>query len=391
MSQITSNQIAPHLVSGKSAAARELDVRYFFLSLTCVLIGFGVLMVHSASITSWPTEFEQVYLARHLRFLVIGVVMATIAGHLPARFWHKAAPWFFAATVLLLGLVLVPGVGTRVNGAARWLRFGPFSMQPSELVKITMPLFIASMVIKRRETLGRFFRGAIPFAFPVGLTVMLVVLEPDFGTALFLVGSACLVLFFGGWPIRNFVMGFAMTLCGAAYLVLAQSYRMRRITDFVSVWSDFKNSDAWQLKQSLVTLGAGENWGVGLGRGTQKLSFLPESNTDFVFAVVGEELGLAGTIGLAVLWCGVFWSGTRLIRHLRSVSFAAIVSMTFLTQLVGQALINAAVVTALLPTTGIPHPLVSYGGSSLVVSVLSIGIIVSLSRADPKLDSVVTS
>ena len=382
-SQITSS------FETKSSAAQELDMRYFFLSLTGVLIGFGVLMVHSASITSWPTEFEQVYLARHLKFLCFSLVVASVAGCMPARFWLRAAPWLFAATIVLLGIVLVPGIGTRVNGAARWLRLGPFSMQPSELAKITMPLFIAAMVIKRRESLNKIFRGTIPYAFPVGVTVALIVLEPDFGTTLFLIGSACLVLFFGGWPIRNFIVGFAMTSCGAIYLVITQSYRMRRITDFVSVWTDFKNSDAWQLKQSLVTLGAGENWGVGLGRGSQKLSFLPESNTDFVFAVVGEELGLAGTIGLAALWCGVFWAGTRLVRNLRSNCFASIVSMAFLTQLVGQALINAAVVTALVPTTGIPHPLVSYGGSSMLVSVLSIGIVVSLSRADPQKDAVV--
>ena len=388
MSQLTSSHLKPRL-NGKTAAAQELDVRYFFLSLTSVLIGFGVLMVHSASITSWPTEFEQVYLARHLKYLTIGVIAASVAGCMPARFWLRAAPWFFAVTILSLGLVLVPGIGTRVNGAARWLRFGPVSMQPSELAKITMPLFLAAMVIKRRERLNKLFRGTVPFLIPIGIVTTLVVLEPDLGTTLFLLGSACLVLFFGGWPLRNFVVGIVMACGGCVYLVLAQAYRMRRITDFVSVWTDFKNSDAWQLKQSLVTLGAGENWGVGLGRGSQKLSFLPESNTDFVFAVVGEELGLAGTLGLAALWCGVFWSGTRLVRKLRSDCFASIVSMAFLTQLVGQALINAAVVTALLPTTGIPHPLVSYGGSSIVVSVLSIGIVVSLSRADPDRDQAV--
>lgn len=388
MSQLTSSHLKPRL-NGKTAAAQELDVRYFFLSLTSVLIGFGVLMVHSASITSWPTEFEQVYLARHLKYLTIGVIAASVAGCMPARFWLRAAPWFFAVTILSLGLVLVPGIGTRVNGAARWLRFGPVSMQPSELAKITMPLFLAAMVIKRRERLNKLFRGTVPFLIPVGIVTTLVVLEPDLGTTLFLLGSACLVLFFGGWPLRNFVVGIVMACGGCVYLVLAQAYRMRRITEFVSVWTDFKNSDAWQLKQSLVTLGAGENWGVGLGRGSQKLSFLPESNTDFVFAVVGEELGLAGTLGLAALWCGVFWSGTRLVRKLRSDCFASIVSMAFLTQLVGQALINAAVVTALLPTTGIPHPLVSYGGSSIVVSVLSIGIVVSLSRADPDTDQAV--
>ena len=198
-------------------------------------------------------------------------------------------------------------------------------------------------------------------------------------------------MFFGGWPIRNFVLGMTAAGAGAGYLVTTHSYRLRRISDFVSVWTDFDHSDAWQLRQSLITLCSGRFLGVGLGRGAQKLSFLPESNTDFVFAVVGEELGLAGTAGLALLWCGIFWSGVRLFRAYRTYSFASVVALTLLTQLVGQALLNAAVVTALVPTTGIPHPLVSYGGSSLVVSVVSLGIVVSLSRADADADRNVLS
>lgn len=368
-------------------APRSLDEQaWLFLSLSTVLIGFGVLMVHSASVTSWPTEFEQVYLTRHIRFLVIALVAASIAGMMPARFWIKMAPWMFLGTILLLGAVLVPGVGTKVNGAQRWLRLGGFSMQPSELAKITLPLFLARLAVNRRENLRRIFRGTVPFAFPVASTVVLVVLEPDLGTTLFLAGSSALVLFLAGWPVRNFVLGIGASASGIVFLVTAYSYRLRRITDFVSVWTDFSNSDAWQLKQSLITLGSGGFWGVGLGRGHQKLSFLPESNTDFVFAVAGEELGLAGTIGLVALWCGVFWAGLQLFRRFRPDCFCTVVALTLLTQLVGQALLNTAVVTALVPTTGIPHPLVSYGGSSLVVSVVSLGIIVSLSRADRELD-----
>jgi cell division protein FtsW len=365
------------------------DNRHFFLSLAGVLIGFGVLMVHSASITSWPTEFERVYLTKHLQFLTVAVLAATAAGCLPARFWFKAAPWLFVANLILLGLVLVPGVGTEVNGAQRWLRFAGFSMQPSELAKITLPLFLARTAILARERIRHFFFGTVPFVVPAVLTLGLVILEPDLGTTVFLAGSAALTLFFAGWPIHNFVIGASAAVSGVVFLIISQPYRLRRVTDFVSVWTDFANSDAWQLRQSLITLGSGSFWGVGLGRGQQKLSFLPESNTDFVFAVVGEELGLAGTVGLCLLWCGIFWTGVRLFRSLPGNCFASVVSLTLLTQIVGQALLNAAVVTALVPTTGIPHPLVSYGGSSLVVTVVSFGIIVSLSRADRQTDNVV--
>lgn len=373
----------------RSTVHHNHENRHLFLSLAVVLVGFGTLMVHSASITSWPTEFGRVYLTRHLKFLVIAVGAGCIAGAIPARFWFRAAPWMFVGTLLLLAATLIPGVGTEVNGARRWLRFGGFSMQPSELAKITLPLLLAQTLILARARLGHVFYGTVPFIVPAVLTVGLVVLEPDLGTSVFLMGSAGLVLFYGGWPIRNFIVGIGMAVSAGVFLIVSQSYRIRRVTDFVSVWTDFEGSDAWQLKQSLITLGSGNVWGVGLGRGTQKLSFLPESNTDFVFAVVGEELGLAGTVGLVALWCGLFWVGVKLVRGFRPDCFAAIVSMTLLTQLVGQALLNAAVVTALVPTTGIPHPLVSYGGSSLVVSVVSLGIIISLSRADPKADATV--
>lgn len=368
---------------------RAADERGFFWALTCVLLGFGVLMVHSASITSWPTNFERVYLTRHLTFLATAVVAASIAATLPARFWYRAAPWIFCGTILLLIVVLIPGIGTSVKGARRWLRFAGWSLQPSELAKLALPLLIARMVVNRRETLATWFRGTIPFGIPVAIAVGLVLTEPDLGTSLFVAGSAALSLYYGGWPIRNYLIGVTLAVPAVVYAIIAHSYRMRRITDFVSVWTDIGNSDAWQLKQSLLTLGHGGLWGVGLGRGSQKLSFLPESNTDFVFAVVGEELGLAGTVGLAALWCGIFWAGSRLFARFHRNCFAYIAGMTLISQMVIQATLNAAVVTALVPTTGVPHPLVSYGGTSLFVSILSFGVMVSLSRADESTDAIV--
>lgn len=356
------------------------DERAFFWALTCVLLGFGVLMVHSASITSWPTDFEQVYLTKHLKYLAMAVVSASVAAALPARFWYRAAPWIFLATLIVLIAVLVPGIGTSVKGARRWLRIGSLSLQPSELAKLAMPLLIARMVVNRRETLDGWVRGTVPFAFPIAISAGLVLAEPDLGTSLFVAGSAMLALYYGGWPIRNYLVGVVAAVPALCIAISGHTYRLRRITDFFSVWTDLPGSDAWQLKQSLLTLGHGGLWGVGLGRGTQKLSFLPESNTDFVFAVVGEELGLAGTLGLAALWCGIFWAGTKLFARTRTDSFAYIAGMTLISQMVVQAIVNTAVVIALVPTTGVPHPLVSYGGTSLFMSVTSFGVMISLSR-----------
>jgi cell division protein FtsW len=353
--------------------------RNLFLSLAAVLAGFGVLMVHSASITSWPTEFEQVYLSRHLLFLGIGVVAGAACACLPARAWYQAAPYLFVITLALLVSVLIPGVGTEVNGARRWLRYGGYSLQPSEFAKIVLPLFVCRLIDRRRERLRRWISGTVPLVLPVALMAPLVLQQPDLGTAAFLAAGCGIALFVGGWPIRNFLLGGLVAAPAIGFFVAMKPYQVQRITGFLAIWNDL-NEAPYQLKQSLVTMGAGGLFGVGLGCGWQKLSFLPEANTDFVFAVVGEELGLVGSLSLVALWVGLYVTGLRLIRSLDRGSFAYVTAFTLLTQLVLQAALNVAVVTAMVPPKGISHPLISYGGSSLLASLVSLGIIVSLSR-----------
>lgn len=354
--------------------------RNLFLSLAAVLVGFGVLMVHSASITSWPTEFEQVYLSRHLTFLAIGIVAGAVCACLPSRVWYQTAPYLFVGTILLLAAVLIPGVGTEVNGARRWLRYGGYSVQPSEFTKIALPLLVCRMIDRRRCHLGRWVAGTVPLMLPLIVTAPLVLMQPDLGTTVFLAAGCGVALFIGGWPIRNFLLGGLVTAPAAAFLLVMKPYQVRRITGFLAAWNDL-NDAPYQLKQSLVTMGAGGLFGVGLGRGWQKLSFLPEANTDFVFAVVGEELGLVGALSVVALWIGLYVAGLRLLRPLGRGGFAYIAAFTLLTQLVLQAALNVAVVTAMVPPKGISHPLISYGGSSLLASLMSLGIILSLARS----------
>ena len=362
--------------------------RQLFVAFAALLLGFGLLMVHSSSVTSWPTEFEQVHLSRHLVFLVIGVIAARFAASQHPEFWQRFAPWLFVITVALLVLVLVPGIGVRVKGAQRWIRIPGVSAQPSELAKIAVPLTMCWLVDWNRDRLSHWFAGTVPFVIPVLIAVPLVLIEPDLGTAVFLLGSATLVLFLGGWPLRNFLLGIGVCVPVAIGTLAMKPYQQRRVTGFLESWANF-DAAPYQLKQSLVTLGAGGLHGVGLGRGWQKLSFLPEANTDFVFAVIGEELGLIGTLSLIAVWCGLYLSGLRMLNHLDRRRFAYLASFTLLTQLTGQAMLNIAVVTAMVPPKGISHPLISAGGSNLVVSLLAIGIVLSLSRNDdpePKID-----
>ncbi len=364
------------------------DEQKLFLSLACVLLGVGLMMVHSASITSLATDVDRVYLTRHLVFLCFGLVVAGVCATLPARVWYHLAPWIFAVTVALLVAVLIPGVGVRVNGAQRWLRLGPLSAQPSELAKVALPLFMSRILVRRRERLRHWLWGTLPPLVPVVCVVPLVFVQPDLGTAVFLVCVAALTLYLGGWPVRNFVALGVLGAPAVGAVFALRPYQLKRITGFLAAWKDFHLAP-YQIKQSLLTLGAGGLNGVGLGRGWQKLSFLPEANTDFVFAVIGEELGLVGTVGLIVLWLALYLVGLRLLRRLAPESFAYVAGATLLSQLVLQAALNVAVVTALVPPKGIPHPLISYGGSSLVTSLATIGLVVGLSRARPGRDDVV--
>ena len=343
-------------------------------------------MVHSASITSRPTEFEQVYLSRHAIHLAVGVLLGGLCSVVPSRFWRMAAPWLFVGTLAVLVIVLVPGIGTKVKGSQRWLRFGPLQMQPSELAKLTLPLLLGAMVVRRRADLRRWLAGTIPFVLPIAVTLPLVLKQPDLGTAVFLALSSGLLLFLAGWPIRNFALG----LVPAAGVALTlKAYQWQRISDFVAAWSDIDRA-SYHVKQSLLSLGSGGLMGVGIGKGWQKLSFLPEANTDFVFAVVGEELGLVGSLGLVLLWAGFFITGLDLFRHHDRRSFEFLVGVTLLSQMVLQAAINVAVVTSMLPTKGISHPLLSYGGSNLVINLVAIGIIVSLSKSVDRISNPVS-
>jgi len=353
--------------------------RKIYLALTAVLFAIGVLMVYSASVTSRPTDFERVYLARQLAAGGIGLFAAMLAATRPPEFWRRIAPLAFWGVVLMLVLVLVPSIGVRTKGAQRWLRIAGISAQPSELAKLVLPLMTCLCITLRRPRLSGWWAGTVGVLWPAAIMTPLVLIEPDLGTAAFLVGGVAVSLWIGGWPVRNFVALGSLALPGLACLSLLKPYQYRRLVGFLEAWNDF-DAAPYQLQQSLVTLGAGGWIGTGLGKGWQKLSFLPEANTDFVFAVIGEELGLIGTIALVAVWCGILVAGVRMLAEREPTSFAFLAGMTLLAQLVLQAWFNVAVVTALVPPKGIAHPLISAGGSSLVVSLIALGMIWSLSR-----------
>ncbi len=406
LTEIAPRETIPQSADGASGwpgpTPPAISADRLFLAFIGILLSVGVLMVYSASVTSRPTEFERVYLLRHLAAAGVGLLAAGVVSQLSIRQWRVLLPWLFAGICVLLVAVLIPGIGTSVKGARRWLRIAGISMQPSELAKLVLPLWTCLLITRRLEPQGlpdqRWslaqhspdqqrlsemktpgLHNFIAVLWPTLVLVPLVFLEPDLGTSVFLVLGTGISLFLAGWPLRWFWASLAICVPACAGLLWLKPYQWRRIAGFMETWQDL-DAAPYQVKQSLVTLGAGGWWGTGLGKGWQKLSFLPEANTDFVFSVIGEELGLSGTLGVIALWCGIYLSGQRLLSRRDPRSFEFLAGTTLLSQLVIQAMMNVAVVTAMLPPKGIAHPLISAGGSNLVVSLMILGAVWGLSR-----------
>ena len=363
------------------AISDRSSLRHLLVCLIGILVCVGVQMVQSASLTSRPSEQDTVFLGRHLAYLALSLGCAWIASKISADWLQQNAFRLYILLLVLLIALLIPGIGSRINGAQRWLRFAGLSLQPSELGRIVMPVLAASTLIRLRNTSGFRLTTVPATLLPVLIAAPLVAIEPDLGATVFLVTGYTLTLFLGGWPLRYFVACIFCVVPAAASLLILRPYQMQRISGFMDAWRDVSQAP-WQVRQSLMSIGSGGLDGTGIGGGWQKLSYLPEANTDFVFAVIGEELGLLGTLAVCFVWIAVFLTGRSVLRHLPRTSFEWILGTTLLVQLLFQAMANIAVVTALVPPKGVPHPFISYGGTNLLVSLIAVGLIVGMSRSE---------
>jgi cell division protein FtsW len=341
----------------------------------------GAVMVASASVTMADRVFGQpfYYLFRQLTFLGLGGLVAAFCMLLPLRAWEQASPLLLTAAGLLLVAVLIPGVGHEVNGATRWLRLGPLNLQASEPARLLLVIYLCSYVARRRDALESGFKGLL---FPLVIVTaagMLLMLQPDFGATAVLFVTAIGVLFVGGMRLGYLlVMGIA-GLASLGLLVLTSEYRMRRLTAFLDPWADPWNS-GFQLTQSLIAIARGEWFGVGLGGSVQKLFYLPEAHTDFVFAVFAEEFGLFGVFLMIALFTVVVWRAYQISAAAAAAGrvFSACLAFGLGTWIGLQAFINIAVNMGLLPTKGLTLPLVSYGGSSLLVTAAMLGLLLRI-------------
>ena len=384
MSRVRGNKMQLPLIwnaGPDKQASRPMDRTVLIVTYALALI--GLIIMFSASGVMAETRYgdSTFFLKRQSLWLLSGLVALHWVAQRDYTMWRTLAPYGLALTVVLLVLVLIPFLGTQVNGARRWFRLAGFSIQPGEIAKLAVVLYLASFLVRKEQDLAMFTRGVLAPMAVVGLFAGLLLLEPDMGTAVVLTLLLFGLLFLGGARLPHLLV-LALVLLVAAYLLIMQSdYRRRRLLNFLDPWKDSADT-GFQLTQSFVALGNGGWFGVGLGEGRQKLFFLPEAHTDFVLALVGEELGFLGTGLLIALFAILIVKGFKIAgqapdafgRHLACG----------ITLLVGiQVLINMSVVSGLLPTKGLTLPFVSYGGSSLIVSLVAMGILLSISRAGP--------
>jgi cell division protein FtsW len=350
------------------------------------LLGLGFVMVASASmpIGAQAPHFEPLYyLYRHVIALAMGAAAGFVCWCLPIAFWQRAGLWLLLAGMVLLLLVLVPGVGYSVNGATRWIRLAGFNLQPSELVKLFTVVYLAGFLVRRPLSGDLSVRDVVRPMLLIGGAGALVMAQPDFGTAAVLLATVLGLLFLGGAPMVHFLVLIALVLAALVALVVFEPYRLERVTSFMNPFADPFNS-GYQLSQALIALGRGEWFGVGLGNGIQKQYFLPEAHTDFLLAVIGEELGFVGFAVVMAALGFVTWRALAIGARAREMGedFSAYIAHGIGLLIGIQAFVNAGVNTGLLPTKGLTLPFMSYGSNSIVVAMMSAALLL---RVDAEL------
>lgn len=356
------------------------------LLMAVILTCFGVVMVYSASSVMAAKKFHDgfYFLKRQSLFALLGFSVMAVAMHIDYHVWKKLAVPLFLACFFMLLLVFLPGIGGTAKGASRWIRLPGFNFQPSELAKVALILYMAYSLDKRQEKLKQFMAGFFPYLLILGVFIAVLLAQHDMGAALTMLVVAIVMLFAAGTKVQ-YILGMAVVaLPGIALLVLTKAYRMRRITAFLDPWQDPTDA-GFQIIQSWLALGTGGIFGQGLGEGKQKLFYLPEAHTDFILAVCGEELGFVGVIVIASLFL-LLVQRSILVAISAEDNFGRFLAFGIAVLIGLEAFINMAVVTGMLPTKGIALPFLSYGGSSLIISLSAIGVLLNVStkmRATP--------
>ncbi len=356
------------------------NIRINLFTVSVVLMCIGIVMIYSSSsIYAWERYKDGLFfLKRHLSFMLIGAVLTFIFMVVDYRKLRPAAQPLLFISIFLLVLVLIPGIGREVAGARRWFRFKLLSFQPSELANLAVIIYLADFIARKGNLIKTFLKGFLPPMFCLGLISLLILIQPDLGTTISLAFVVLTMLFIAGVRppyILSLILGSLPLLY---ILVFSVPYRKARIMAFINPWIDPRGS-GFQIIQSQLALGSGGIFGVGLGHSKQKLFYLPAAHTDFIFSIIGEELGLLGTIGVVILFIIFIQQGIKIIKNSPD-KFGYFLSLGLVLMISFRAIINIGVSCGILPTKGLPLPFISYGGSSFIFDMVSVGILVNIAR-----------
>lgn len=362
----------------RAASRRTITL---LLGSTAFLVVGGLIMVLSASSVSAFARYGDSFrfFQRQAAYAVVGVLALWLTSRMRYDVWRRLAVPFLVVTIAMLALVLHPSMGIEASGSSRWFALGPVTVQPSEIAKLALVVFAASVLARKWNKLEDLGHLALPLLPVCVLVCGLVMLQPDLGTTSIIAGSIFLLLFAAGVRLRYLAVA---TVIGSAVglgLIMSADYRRVRFLSFLNPWEDARNT-GYQLIQSLIALGSGGLTGVGLGASRQKWLYVPNAHNDFIFSILGEELGLIGELLVLVAFGGLIFAGIRIAAQARDV-FGRLLAAGIVSCLGLQALINLGAVTGVLPITGVPLPFLSYGGSSLVVSLAAVGILVNIARS----------
>ncbi|MHB8622833.1 MAG: putative lipid II flippase FtsW [Sulfuricaulis sp.] len=355
----------------------------WLLGTTFVLLTLGVIMVYSASIDYADREMHNsaYFLIRHVSYTVLGLILMAFVMRTRLRWWEKAGPYLLLFGIASLGVALVPGISAHVNGSSRWIKLGIVNLQPSEFMKLFMVVYVAGYLVRKQEALKNFTQGIVMMSLVVAAIGILLLLEPDLGTLVVISLTVFVMLFLGGVRFWHFMMVLGAGIGSVVLLTIISPYRMSRVTSFLNPWADPFNT-GFQLVQALIAFGRGEWFGVGLGASVQKLFYLPAAHTDFVFAVMAEELGLLAVLVVMILFGIVIARAFAIARQAEAAGqlYGARLAQGLALLLGSQAMINMGVNMGLLPTKGLTLPFMSYGGSSMLVSCIAIGLLLLIGR-----------
>lgn len=354
--------------------------RINLLTISIILICISIVMIYSSSsIYAWEKYGDSFYfLKRHLAFLFVGMLFTFLTMIIDYRKFRKYSRIGFWIAFFLLVLVLIPGVGREVSGARRWFRFKFISFQPSEFANLALIIYIADFVCRKSDKIKMLLEGFLPPICVLGVTVLLILLQPDLGTVIALVSVILLMLYIAGVRGRYILTLILSSLPALYLLVFSVPYRRARILAFLNPWIDPKGT-GFQIIQSQIAIGSGGLFGRGLGHSQQKLFYLPAAHTDFIFSIIGEELGLVGTLGIIALFMIFIQQGLKIIKNAPD-KFGYFLALGLVLMISLKMIINIGVSCGLFPTKGLPLPFISYGGSSLIFDMVSLGILINIAR-----------